>query len=142
MENADTTELVATLNRLLEAERAGTRLALATRRDTTNPVLAAFMSDLEKDEARWCGMLKAAVEKLGATASDACGDFFDKAMAISDPIERLAFLNRGQAWVVRKIDALTPQVSDETLRAALSDMLANHNENIAATDALIARLRA
>jgi hypothetical protein len=36
---------------------------------------------------------------------------------------RLAFLNRGQGWVVRKLEALLATVRDETLHAELTEML-------------------
>jgi len=51
-------------------------------------------------------------------------------MAIADADERLAFLNRGQAWVVRKLDDLLPRVRDDVLHAALSEMKASHSHNI------------
>jgi hypothetical protein len=137
---ADASEIAAALNVLLEAERAGTRVALATRRQTTDPELAAFMAGIEKDEAHWCAMLKTRIEALGAQASTACGDFYDKAMAIEDAIERLRFLNRGQSWVVRKIEALRPRVRDDGLHRALTEMAERHLANMAATDAFIEML--
>jgi hypothetical protein len=135
-------ELIATLNELLEAERAGTRVALATRKQATNQRVADFMLGIERDEARWCGMLKTQVERLGGIASETCGAFYEKAMAIPDPIERLSFLNRGQGWVVRKLKELTPRVDDAALRDALDDMEKSHVENIAATETLIQSLSA
>ena len=47
-------------------------------------------------------------------------------MAISDMAERLAFLNRGQAWVVRKLEGLLPKVRDDALHADLDAMLKSH----------------
>ena len=41
---------------------------------------------------------------------------------IAKPLERLAFLNRGQAWVVRKLEKLLPRVCDDTLYADLKEM--------------------
>lgn len=135
---ADTAEIVAALNILLEAERAGTQVALATRKNADNPALAAFMSGIEKDEAHWCAMLKREIEARSGTASTVRGDFYEKAMAITDPVERLRFLNRGQAWVVRKIDALCPRLPDDALHRALTEMAERHRINIAATDEFIA----
>ena len=57
-------------------------------------------------------------------------------MAISDLGERIAFLNRGQGWVVRKLRELLPRVRDNSLHADLSEMLRSHEANIAlATEA-------
>jgi hypothetical protein len=52
------------------------------------------------------------------------------AISITDVPERLAFLNRGQGWVVRKLKALLPTIRDETIHADLMAMLASHDRNI------------
>jgi nitronate monooxygenase len=59
------------------------------------------------------------------------GAFYDKAMAISDLGERIAFLNRGQGWVVRKLREMLPRVRDDSLHADLTEMLRSHEANIA-----------
>ena len=51
--------------------------------------------------------------------------------AISDLGERIAFLNRGQGWVVRKLRELLLRVRDNSLHADLSEMLRSHEANIA-----------
>jgi len=58
------------------------------------------------------------------------GAFYEKAMAIPNVPERLAFLNRGQGWVVHKLKALLPTIRDETIHADLTAMLASHERNI------------
>ena len=58
------------------------------------------------------------------------GAFYEKAMAIPNVPERLAFLNRGQGGVVRKLKALLPTIRDETIHADLTAMLASHERNI------------
>lgn len=60
-------------------------------------------------------------------------------MAIDDPIERLAFLNSGQAWVVRKLEAPTPKVRDDRLHADLRTMLDSHRVNIGLAAAFLKR---
>lgn len=134
-------ELLAALNELLEAERAGARVALGTARAAVDPRLRDLMTVVRRDEARWCAMLSEQVKRLGGTASRRCGAFYGKAIAIADPIERLAFLNRGQAWVVRKLQALLPRVRDDTLHAALADMLRSHVENIAHAEATAEQMK-
>ena len=52
-------------------------------------------------------------------------------MAIADPGERVIFLNRGQAWVVRKLREMLPRVRSDRLHADLSEMLRSHEANIA-----------
>ena len=51
-------------------------------------------------------------------------------MAIADLRERLAFLNRGQGWVARKLRELLPLVDDAEIRAGLTEMLRAHEGNL------------
>ncbi|MFN5164568.1 MAG: DUF6306 domain-containing protein, partial [Pseudomonadota bacterium] len=129
------TALLDALNELLEAERAGARVAMETGRSITAPELAALVEDIHKDEVRWCSMLMRTIKSLGATPSSATGAFHGKAMDIADLDERLKFLNRGQAWVTRKLQALIPQVDDARARADLTDMLRAHHQNISRVEA-------
>ena len=128
-------ELLAALNELLEAERAGARVALETGREVTEPDAVALIGDIHKDEVQWCGMLMRAIRALEATPSSVTGAFHGKAMAIAEVEARLMFLNRGQAWVVRKLQALIPRVDDAKLRTDLQAMLEAHHVNIARVEA-------
>lgn len=123
-------ELLAALNELLEAERAGARVAMETGREIHSQELAALVADIHKDEVHWCGMLMRTIKSLGATPSSATGAFHGKAMAIPDVDDRLKFLNRGQAWVVRKLEALIPRLDVPQARADLEAMLQAHRQNI------------
>jgi hypothetical protein len=123
-------ELVASLNELLEAERAGARVTLETARQSRRPAIVELMQHIQHDEARWCAMLLRQIRELGGTASPRMGAFYEKAMAIEDVAERIAFLNRGQGWVVRKLRELIPRIHDAGLSAGLHHMLSSHVENI------------
>lgn len=127
-------EIVAGLNELLEAERAGARVALASAKAGGGPVYRELMLSVRSDEARWCAMLSRQIRRLGGTPTRATGAFYRKAMAIPDFRDRLAFLNRGQAWVVRKLEALMPRVRDDALHKELREMLVSHRGNIARAD--------
>ena len=128
-------ELVDALNELLEAERAGARVAMETARDMPPCALTTLVQDVHKDEVRWCSMLMRAIKTLEGTASSATGAFWGKAMAIPDLEQRLDFLNRGQAWVVRRLEALIPRIQDAQIRADLALMLDAHRSNIKRVDA-------
>jgi len=123
-------DLIASLNELLEAERAGARVALETARSIKVPAVAELLQHIQHDEARWCAMLLRRIRSAGGTASPRMGAFYEKAMAIGDPAARIAFLNRGQGWVVRKLRELLPKVRDAALQADLSHMLSSHVANI------------
>lgn len=130
-------ELIDALNELLEAERAGARVTLESRADSIDSDMAGLVMAIHGDEARWCAMLSEQLKRLDAVPSTRCGDFHGKAMAIADPMARLTFLNRGQAWVVRKLAALLPRVRDDALHAALRAMHDSHVDNIATADRFV-----
>ena len=88
-------ELVAALNELLEAERAGARVTLETANQVKGHNLAPLVIDIQRDEVRWCKMLMEVIRSLGALPSTATGSFYQKAIAIEDLKERLLFVNRG-----------------------------------------------
>ncbi len=123
-------ELAAFLNELLEAERAGTGVALESAQAADGTPYLELLQDVHWDEARWCAMLLRQLKALGAPASTRIGAFHDKAMAIEGLAERIAFLNRGQGWVVRKLKKMLPKVRDDGLHRDLSEMLRAHEINI------------
>jgi len=123
-------EIIDFLNVLLEAERAGTRVMLKTSIEAKEPEMRELAASILRDEARWCAVLFDVLERLGAVASPRIGAFYDKAMAIADLRDRLAFVNKGQAWVVRKLTEMLPKVRDEELYRDLDAMLKTHEQNI------------
>ncbi|MGO9135229.1 MAG: DUF6306 domain-containing protein [Methylovirgula sp.] len=123
-------ELVTFLNELLEAETAGARVTLASAREAGDGPIAGLMQSIHRDEAHWCAMLIPHIKLRGATPSPKIGAFYEKAMAIADLGERIAFLNRGQGWVVRKLREILPRVRDEALHRDLAEMLRSHEANV------------
>lgn len=135
MNNSDVCDL---LNSLLEAERAGAKAAVAFRRDHAGGPGDMLIEQVRKDEAWCCGMLSRWVQSLGGTPSTRTGDFLVKVLAKDGLEARLGFLNRGQGWVVRKLQEAIPSLDSGELRADLGRMLAMHEVNIAACDAFLA----
>lgn len=127
-------ELLSELQSLLEAERAGVQVARSSRRDICTASDIALLRRIGADEARWCAMLTREIRRLGEVPSRRRGAFFEKAMDIADVDARLRFLNRGQGWVVRKLEVLAPRVRDDGLHRALREMQESHVVNIAATE--------
>jgi nitronate monooxygenase len=122
-------DLLDALNELLEAERAGARVTFLTAAHAPESA-KVLIHAIHHDEARWCDMLVRAIQRLQGTPSQTTGAFCAKAMAIEDLPSRLAFLNLGQQWVIRKVRKLLPGLSDEALRADLAAMLASHEANV------------
>ncbi|OJA77942.1 2-nitropropane dioxygenase [Burkholderia ubonensis] len=127
--------LLAVLDELLEAERAGARVASETAAEIHDPELHRLVAGIRLDEAHWCGVLVDAIRSLNATPTRKTGAFYEKAMAIDDLAERMAFLNRGQRWVVRKLQALLPTLDNPEIHHALTLMLVSHEKNIGHVDA-------
>lgn len=129
-ERARNAELITRLNELLEAERAGVRVSIQTLAQVQDPATRCLIEAVHHDEAQWCSMLLHAIRDMDGKSSNRTGDFFQKAMAISDVNERLAFLNRGQGWVVKKLREILPMINDPILSQNLTRMLNAHVGNL------------
>ncbi|MEG0974731.1 MAG: nitronate monooxygenase [Comamonas sp.] len=123
-------ELIKRLNELLEAERAGVRVTVQTLAQVQDPATRSLIDSVHRDEVQWCTMLLHAIRTMDGKSSNRTGDFFEKAMAIADVGERLAFLNRGQGWVAKKLREILPMVDDATLSHSLTRMLDAHVANL------------
>ncbi|WP_027794740.1 nitronate monooxygenase [Paraburkholderia acidipaludis] len=121
--------VVARLDELLEAERAGARVTLETAAQTRDAGQRDVIEAIHRDEVKWCAMLAHAIRTLDGMPSSHTGAFYAKAMAIDDLLERLAFVNRGQAWVARKLREVLPLVNDVAIHRSLTEMLVAHELN-------------
>jgi nitronate monooxygenase len=122
--------VIARLDELLEAERAGARVTLRSAAQAQDGDMRELIEAVHRDEVKWCAMLMRAIRSLQGTPSSRTGAFYDKAMAFEVLDERLAFLNRGQGWVVKKLRELLPMVDDASMRQGLTDMLLAHEANL------------
>ena len=125
-------EIIEVLEALLEAERAGARVA-ALSSLSVPAEFQLLLRAVHRDERRFCAMLSGWIEHLGHQPHCRTGAFFEKAMAIPDIEDRLAFLNRGQAWVSKRLRTLLPQIRDAALYEDLRGMLIAHDGNIERT---------
>ena len=137
-------ETLALLNTLLQAKRAGVRVAGACAAEHTGETAAALAA-LQRDEARCCGLLARLIRHLQGETGRApgdfrAGDFHAEALAATGAMERLRFLAAGQGWVVRELREALPRIRDEAVHAGLQELLALHERNGARADALIAGL--
>jgi hypothetical protein len=133
-----TDEIGALLNTLLEAERAGaTVLTAFVHQVDLGPHGRAEMRRIQRDESHNCGVLIRLLDSLGVERSRVTGDFLHKALAVKGAVPRLQFLNRGQAWVERRIAEALPRIADAHVRRALEAMRISHVANIAACEALV-----
>jgi 5,10-methenyltetrahydrofolate synthetase len=134
-------ELAAFLNMLLEAERAGAKVVSAFLDEIPLPAEArARLLEVQRDESRNCAVLLDQLRRLGVEPSKATGDFLQKALAVQGHRARLEFLNRGQAWVARRIASNLPRICDASLREEMRKMHDSHVVNIADCDGLLGTL--
>jgi hypothetical protein len=131
-------EYARLLNTLLEAERAGAKL-LAAYLDELPPGTGRWVGlhPVQRDEARNCAMLIHLLLDADVEPTMAVGDFYRKGLAIRGWRERLEFLNRGQAWVAKRIAAALPRISQPGARAVLQAMHESHLANIARCEQLL-----
>jgi len=132
--------LVEALQELLEAERAGAKVAVNMIAAATDAGAIAFAGRVRETEVRWCRMLTQALRRLGAEPRLVVGDFAARLLALEDDEARLSLLVRGNAWVVRKLEAVLPQIGDEGLRSSLEAMRQEHLESIERTQQRLATL--
>ncbi len=125
-------EIVRRLNELLEAERAGVEAAAALRKSEAGGLTEADTKKFGDDEAWACAGLHRAILQYGGVPSDRTGDFGRKVAALQSEGERLSLMARGQAWVVKRLDALLAMPLDQETRAFLAEMREQHLENIEA----------
>jgi nitronate monooxygenase len=128
------TQLESFLNALGEAERAGGRVLHELTELARSPELRELLKKVGHDEGYYAGELSAHVRRLGGAASNKTGDFVEKVRAVNDLRGKLELLNRGQRWVIRKIEENLPTLHDPDLCGFLVVMAKGHHMNIGALD--------
>lgn len=121
--------LVGAFNELLAAERAGAQVAAASLKEVRNEVQRSVLQQVHRGEADSCRRLRDCLLIMGAEPTRERGAFYEKCMAIPDLVERMALVDRGQQWVIRKLEALLPQLTDPRLREQLEAVLITHQDN-------------
>jgi len=129
-------ELGEFLNRMLEAERAGSK-ALVVFLDSfsRNSNEWKILRRVQAEEAHNCALLGKMLERSGKPYSHATGEFFDKAVAVSDRRARIEFLIRGLRWAVRKFEQALPRIRDPEMQATIRGMRDSHTRSIEACTA-------
>jgi hypothetical protein len=119
-------ETINLLQELLEAERAGARLALDTLGETEDDEQKGLLNQIHKGEAESCRRIRDCIKYLGGVPSLALGAFYDKAMKIEDVTDRLYFIDRGQRWVINKVRDNLEQIDNRFVHKELTNVLKIH----------------
>lgn len=123
--------LIEALNELLSAERAGAQVASISLNETEAEVARKMLTQVHRGEADSVRRLRECLLLLDAEPTPERGAFYEKCMAISDLPERLALVDRGQKWVIRKLEGLLEQVTHPRIRQELEAVLSTHEVNSA-----------
>jgi len=118
---------------MLEAERAGARALVVFMDDwPRNGAEWKTLRKIHEDEAHNCALIGELLKKSGTPYSHATGEFYDKAVAVKGPRERIAFLVKGLKWAVREFEQTLPRISDSGIRKFFEEMGARHRRSISA----------
>jgi Domain of unknown function (DUF6306) len=128
--------VVDRLNELLEAERAGVETLSRLYPEARTPEMRILFEAVRNDEAWSCAGLARSIKMLGGVMSEKKGDFAEKVASEPTLAARLQLLNRGQGWVVKRIDGLLGETLVESVSEFLEEMKVRHIANIEACDRL------
>lgn len=124
-----TQEIAASLNELLEGERAGA-MGVLDMNSAVGDELHSVLDAVAWDEARFCSMLRRHLLRYGHEPSRRIGVFYEKLSKRTTFNDKLRLLDRGQSAVVRVLDDLLPMIDDPARREDLEDMRDTHVRNI------------
>ncbi len=133
--------VVDRLNELLEAERAGVETLSLLFPEARSPDMRKLFEEVRNDEAWSCAGLARSIKTLGGVMSEKKGDFAERVMSEPTLAARLRFLNRGQAWVVKRLDGLLGETLLEPVSEFLEKMKTRHIANIEACGRLAESLK-
>ncbi len=128
------------LNRMLEAERAGAKALVVFMDDhPRNGQAWKVLRQVQADEAHNCALIGKLLEKQGVPYSHATGEFYDKAIAVKGPRQRIEFLIRGLKWAVKQFEQAFPALDPAALEV-FTRMRDSHLRSIAACDSVLGTL--
>jgi hypothetical protein len=136
-------ELLELLDRLLQAERAGSNVIAAFLDDhepdtPARKLLAAVLREGERNET----LLAELIGRLGGAPGASSADFVPKALAVQGKAARLELVGRQQQWVADTIGQALARIEQGCARDALFALRESHLLHVEACDALIETLQA
>jgi nitronate monooxygenase len=122
---------------MLEAERAGAKaLVVFMDQHPRNGDAWKVLRQVQSDEAHNCALIGKLLEKTGVPYSHATGEFYDKAIAINGPRQRIEFLIRGLKWAVKQFEQAFPTLDPAAL-TVFTQMRDSHLRSIAACESVL-----
>jgi nitronate monooxygenase len=125
---------------MLEAERAGAKALVAFLDDwPRHGAEWAMLRKIHDDEAHNCALIGEQLRRRGRDYSHATGEFYDKAVAVKGPKERIAFLIKGLRWAMREFDAALPRIEDSGIGDLFRGMRERHARSAATCEAVLGK---
>jgi nitronate monooxygenase len=123
-------ELAELLNAMLEVGRASAKALTAIAADFDQTEVTDLLTSVQRNQARFCGVLTRVLVQLGATPSNETSTFHDEVLGLAEVAERLALLNSGMAWVVGQFDTTLPKVTDDQIHGVLAEWREIHRGDL------------
>lgn len=130
-------ELAQLLNTMLEVGRASAKALTALLAQFEQREVTDLLTSVQRNQARFCGVLTRIVTQLGETPSNDTSSFHDEVLGLEALAERLALLNGGMAWVVSQLDATLPRVGSDELCGVLADLREVHRTDLKDCETLL-----
>jgi nitronate monooxygenase len=123
---------------MLEAERAGAKaLVVFMGSYERNSPEWKVLRHVHEDEAHNCALIGELLKKSGTPYSHATGEFYDKAVAIQGPRERIAFLIKGLKWAIREFEQALPGIRDPEITKLFQQMRERHLRSVRMCETLV-----
>ena len=121
---------------MLEAERAGAKaLVVFMDEHARNGEAWKVLRAVQADETHNCALIGRLLEQSGTPYSHATGEFYDKAVAMQGPKQRIEFLVKGLRWAVKRFDEALPGLDPDS-RKIFEKMRDSHLRSIAACESV------
>ncbi|WP_158044169.1 DUF6306 domain-containing protein [Skermanella pratensis] len=130
-------DLAQSLNAMLEVGRASAKILTALLAEFEQREVTDLLASVQRNQARFCGILTRIVTQLGDTPSGVTSSFHDEVLGLEALAERLALLNGGMAWVISQFDATLPRVASDELCGVLADLREVHRADLKDCEALL-----
>jgi nitronate monooxygenase len=125
---------------MLEAERAGAKALIVFLDEwPRHGTEWAMLRKIHEDEAHNCALIGEQLKRRGRDYSHATGEFYDKAVAIKGPKERIGFLIKGLRWAMREFDAALPRMPDTRIRDLFHGMRERHARSAATCESVLGK---
>ena len=122
-------ELDALLNLLIEATRAGAKVAAVFACRAQCQEKRGMYLDIQADASKTIQALARILKTRGIEPSAATNGFFDRAMDLPEKADRVAFFVRGQAWLVATLREALPHIADSEIVQIFRDCATQADRN-------------